>query len=284
VPTGVFSPILKHLPCRGVLTLIGLFSAAWFLTVEGANAEVVLAPHRAVYRLDLIDESNRSTWSTVAGRMVYELTGSSCAGYQQQFRQMIFLANAEGGRQVLDDFSSLTESSSSDRLEFQSKTIGKDEVTHRISGEAQRDEAGISVRYFTPFKAQSRLPKETKFPITYTKMLIAAAIAGQSSLDLPQFDGSDEKGVAQSSLAIIGPETKKMSSDEAKLVESRFGKQRVWPVSIGFGYEGQEISDYSIQQDLFENGVAVHLILDLNDFKLQGHLQELTKLEEKPCN
>jgi len=68
------------------------------------------------------------------------------------------------------------------------------------------------------------------------------------------------------------------------LVTKTFGKQRYWPVTIGFGYDNQPTSEYSIFKEILENGVAINLILDLKEFKLSGHLQSITKLDEKKCN
>jgi EipB-like len=185
---------------------------------------------------------------------------------------------------LLDDYSSISESADGNQLAFRSKTTGKDEIVHTVSGLAKRDTDGISVRYNAPQRLETRLPAATLFPVAYTKALIVAAKGRQTTFDHLQFDGSDETGKAEASIAVIGRPKSGTDSDEVRLVEKSFGKQELWPVSIGFGFEGQEISEYSINQDLFENGVAINLTLDLNDFKMRGHLQDVTKLEEKPCN
>ncbi len=269
--------------CR---TVWGLFGAFGILMIgqDFASAEVNLAPHRAVYSLNLIESSNHGSWESVVGRMVYELTGSSCEGYQQQFRQMIILSNSEGGRQVLDDFSSASETPDEKRLDFFSKNIGKDEVVETTNGNAQRLESGVIVHYTSPTRAELHLPSQASFPIAYTKSLITSALAGHKSLDLLQFDGTDTTSSAQSTFAIIGAEKSLSTGSEIDLVTKTFGKQRHWPVTIGFGYDNQPTSEYSIFQEILENGVAVNLILDLKEFKLSGHLQSITKLDEKKCN
>jgi hypothetical protein len=267
-------------------TLCCLFWAFGILIISRdlARAEVILAPHRAVYSLNLIENSNHGSWESVVGRMVYELTGSPCEGYQQQFRQMIILSNSEGGRQLLDDYSSVNEASDEKRLDFFAKNIGKDEVVETINGSAQRLENGVIVHYTSPTRSELHLPAQTTFPISYTKSLITAALAGRKSLDLLQFDGTENTSAAQRTFAIIGAEKSLKSSSEIDLVTKIFGKQRHWPVTIGFGYEDQLSSEYSIFQEILENGVAVNLILDLKEFKLGGHLQNITKLDEKKCN
>ncbi len=250
----------------------------------GAKAEVILVPHRAVYRLNLIENTNRSTWESVVGRMVYELSGSPCDGYKQQFRQMIILSNSEGGRQVLDDFSLVNEAPDGKSLEFFSKNIGKDDLVETISGNAQRLDEDIIVHYMSPTRSEFHLPQQTSFPVAYTRALITAALSGRKSLDVLQFDGTDNKMTAQRTFAIIGAEKTGNRESELDLVTKTFGKQRFWPVTIGFGYDGQASSEYSIFQEILENGVAIHLILDLKEFKLSGQLQSITPLDEKKCN
>ena len=263
--------------------LIGAFGI--LITGQGfARAAVILAPHRAVYSLNLIENTNHGSWESVVGRMVYEVTGSPCEGYKQQFRQMIILSNSEGGRQVLDDFSSVSETSDDNRLDFLAKNIGKDEVVETINGNAQRLESGVIVRYTSPTRSELHLPPQTSFPIAYTRALITSALAGRKSLDLLQFDGTDNTSAAQKTFAIIGAEKSIKSSAEIDLVTKSFGKQRHWPVTIGFGYEDQLASEYSIFQEILENGVAINLILDLKEFKLSGRLQSITKLDQKKCN
>jgi len=251
---------------------------------EFAKADVILAPHRAVYRLNLIENANHGIWESVVGQMVYELTGSPCEGYQQQFRQMIILSNSEGGRKVIDDFSSLNETSDGKKLDFFSKNIGKTDRIETISGQALRSDDGILVQYTSPRHSELHLPQQTSFPIAYTKALITTALAGQTSLNLLQFDDTDPDAANQRTFAIIGAEKLENADAELDLVHKTFGKQRRWPVTIGFGYDGQLSSDYSIFQELFENGVAINLILDLNDFKLSGHLQTIIPLDQKKCN
>ena len=265
---------------------LGLSLALGFsiVNVHFAKADVILAPHRAVYTLNLIENSNRSIWSSVVGRMVFELTGSPCEGYKQQFRQLIILSNSEGGRQVLDDFSSATESPDGKELQFGSKNTSKDEIVETISGKASRTDDGVIVGYSSPTREEFKLPPQTSFPIAYTKALITSALSGQKALDLLQFDGTDNKSAPQRTFAIIGAEKTESGDSELDLVNKAFGKQRHWPATIGFGYDGQQSSDYSIFQEILENGVAIHLILDLKEFKLSGKLQNITPLESKKCN
>ena len=60
-----------------------------------------LAAHRAVYELKLANTRSKSTVSA-RGRILYDFTGSVCAGYTLEFRQVSDLDNGEG-KQTLSD-------------------------------------------------------------------------------------------------------------------------------------------------------------------------------------
>ena len=68
----------------GLLTLGSACLAA--MTVAGVAHASALAPHRAVYDLELKNASDRSGITGMYGRMVYEFNGSACEGYTVSFR------------------------------------------------------------------------------------------------------------------------------------------------------------------------------------------------------
>ena len=77
--------------------------AAWLVSImaaghtQAAAAETAgLVPHRAVYDITLVDARPGSGISELTGRMVYELTGSACAGFTQNMRFVTLSTNQEG--------------------------------------------------------------------------------------------------------------------------------------------------------------------------------------------
>jgi hypothetical protein len=60
-----------------------------------------------------------------------------------------------------------------------------------------------------------------------------------------------------------------------------------WPITISYSVAGNrdEIeSDYTVFEELFENGVAQSLILDFKDFKLSGKLVDITFPASPSCD
>src|SRR5262249_22762275 len=63
-------------------------------------ADIMMAPHRAVYDMSLATARGGSGVTAVSGRMVYELTGSACEGYTQNMRFVTQMTN-QGGNAVI---------------------------------------------------------------------------------------------------------------------------------------------------------------------------------------
>src|SRR5262249_27869049 len=68
----------------------------------GQAAGVVLAPHRAVYDLSLLRSQGKRPVAAVRGRILYDFSGSACAGYALNFRQVSELDTGEGKTALSD--------------------------------------------------------------------------------------------------------------------------------------------------------------------------------------
>ena len=90
---------------------------AW--AVPAAHARV-LAPHRAIYEITLDRSRGGAGVSDMAGRMVYELTGSECEGYTQSMRFITRMTNQEGVASLTDMRSSSTEDANAKSFRFSS--------------------------------------------------------------------------------------------------------------------------------------------------------------------
>src|SRR4051812_26643226 len=90
------------LPYRLILAfplVLGATEASAQSTLALHNA---LAPHRAIYDITLARSEDGSGVSSAKGRMVFELTGSACAGYKMRQRMVVNIGDAEGKVGLLD--------------------------------------------------------------------------------------------------------------------------------------------------------------------------------------
>jgi len=250
------------------------------------NPDIQLVSHRAIYQLSLIEMANKSEWDSVTGRMVYELSGSECDGFTQNFRQILVLSGPKHGQRILDNYSTSSETPDGNSMRFLSKEMAGDGTVELTSGEAKLLDGQLSAHFNSPTQSELKLDKNTLFPVAYTKAVIRQAIARHQIYSALQFDGTDQMKPMQTSFAIIGNESSGNAGLEPVLVDKNYGLLKRWPVSIGYSSNVQKDStesDYTVFEELFENGVAQSLILDFKDFKLKGKLVDIMLPDQTKC-
>ena len=91
------------------------------------------------------------------------------------------------------------------KLRFHMKQMTDTAVTSQTDGDASLQRIGGpgEAHYTMPKDATVALPAGTLFPMAHTAAIIAAAREGKKFLALPLFDGTDENGAEDSSIAIL---------------------------------------------------------------------------------
>ncbi len=91
---------------RGALSIGSVLVVSWSATPASAQSStgepVALAPHRAVYEIELAESRGASSVANMSGRMVYELSGSACAGYTQSMRFVTRISSQDGSPSISD--------------------------------------------------------------------------------------------------------------------------------------------------------------------------------------
>src|SRR5262252_436636 len=90
-----------------ILTAVIAWTTVHHAVAAPPTAQVLLAPHRAIYDLKLAKTRGSRGIEGVRGRILYDFSGSACDGYQLQFRQVSELDSGEG-KPALSDLRSST--------------------------------------------------------------------------------------------------------------------------------------------------------------------------------
>ena len=164
---------------------------------------VKLAPHVAIYDLKLTSSRGKRSLEGVRGRIVYDFSGSSCEGYALNFRQVTELDSGEG-KVALSDLRTATweegearASASSRRTTWTSKQISD------VDGRADRDKSSVAVKLSKP-EDKNFDAGTVVFPTEHMRLLIEAAQAGKTLLEVAVFDGSESGEKIYQSLSVIG--------------------------------------------------------------------------------
>lgn len=250
-----------------------------------------LALHRAVYDLKMIRSRGSGSVEGVRGRILYEFSGSACAGYELQFRQVSELASGEGKSALSDLRSTTWEDLAARKYRFNSENRLNDQVVDAVEGNAERRKDGVAVKLAKPKAKSLTLPADIVFPTEHMRRIIQAAQAGKTVLELGVYDGAETGEKLYDTLTVIG---KKIDAgdklpDDAAGKDAELAKLPRWPVTISYfekkkdAKREEQTPGYSISFEVYENGISRALVLDYTDFTISGTMTALEMKAPKLC-
>ena len=262
-----------------------------FVAALDANAQAILAPHRAVYDMSLDRAGASAGISALTGRMVFELKGSACNGYQQSMRFVTETLDQSGKASVTDQRSTFKEDARKGRFQFRTDQFRNDRLASQSRGVAVRSKApgSLSVSISQPKKKSLNVKRSVVFPVEHSIRLLEAAKAGKRLYSADLFDGSEKGEKVYATTAALG------ERKPAGVNLSIGGKERAsslndlaaWPVSLSYfevsSKKRDAVPNYELSFLYFENGVSRKLFIDYGTFSMRGRLVKLTMLPQKPC-
>jgi EipB-like len=261
------------------LTRFSVPTLAMICAVSGAQAEVVLAAHRAAYNISLASGAGQQAPVSASGLIAYEFRGSRCAGYASNFRQVTVLQKSEGEPVSADTKATTMEDGQGRSLQFHIDTSGSDSPTDPIDGKAVREEGGeIALNLGKPSPQELTLNKDVLFPTQHIAKIIESAKTGATTVQAQVFDGSDTGSKIYDTLTIIGKAGAGPVEDAADA--SALKDVLRWPVTISYfdASKKDQPAEYILSFDLYENGVSGSLKLDYGSFALAAHLVQIELL------
>jgi hypothetical protein len=262
-------------------------------TGAAIGADATIAAHRAVYDLKLKESSNRAGLASVDGRMAFEIAGSKCDGWTNNFRMVNDFKPSEGEARLIDTQSATFESGDGQEMRYTQTEFIDSKLDTEKKLSAERGSAGQAGKgeIEKPQKESFDLPGDAIFSTQHQIKLMELAKAGQTRDVSIVFDGSDGSKVYKA-ITFIGERREPGKSGVTLSGESadRLAGLASWPVSISYfpakaeEPAAEETPSYQVGFQLFENGVAANLILDYGDFKLAGDLKQLEFIDQPACN
>jgi hypothetical protein len=279
---------VRALACAAAIMMSGP------LGVEVANAatdpaSIKLIPHRAIYDLKLKSVRSGRAIESVSGRILYDFTGNVCDGYALEFRQVSALDSGEGKSTLTDQETQTWEDGKARSFRFSSKNRLGEKVVSNVVGKASRDGRGLDVSLSKPLKKSFDAGVGMAFPTEQIRRIIAAARDGQTTLALPVYDGSEDGQKIYDTLAVIG---KPIAPDQRLPTDAAKGKPQLkgltrWPVTLSYFERTDKKLDklptYTLDFELYENGISRALTIDYNDFVLTGVMSSLDIRDPKAC-
>ena len=249
----------------------------------------VLAPHRAVYELSLLESRDRSGVKEINGRLVYEFTRDGCAAFALNYRQVMSLQGGEGKGGIIDFRSNTVEDDAGREFSFTSSSELGGQAGTKVGGLAERGRDGkIQVTLQHPEPKTVTLPAAAMFPTQHLRRILAAAREGELSLPVDVFDGGEPGDSASPSLTLIGNvlQPAEIGPDDITHVAG-LDKLPRWPVTVSYfdaaATEGDQTPKFTFGAEIYENGIARALKLDYGNFVVTGKLVALERLPPGEC-
>jgi hypothetical protein len=275
-----------------ILTASAPFAAAGIASAQGPAGSVKLAPHIAIYDLKLTSSRGKRALESVRGRIVYDFSGSSCDGYALKFRQVTELDSGEGKVALSDLRTSTWEEGEGKSFRFTSENYMDDQKISQVDGQADRAKSDVAVKLNKPEEKKFDAGNVV-FPTEHMRLLIEAAHAGKTLLEVAVYDGSESGEKIYQSLSVLGKRIApdKKPEDAAADKDVLAGLAR-WPVTISYFDKVAKVSDdqpgeqtpiYSISFEMYENGISRALKLDYGDFIIDGKMSSLEVLPASAC-
>lgn len=295
-----------HLNTRAVTSslLAGVFSVSAFGFAAPAVAD--LLPHRAVYELSLSDAERESGVENASGLFVFQVTGSSCAGWTMNSSMALSIVNNAGNAfQTETDYQAF-EAPAGDVFTYESNTHTSGEASSLVTGAAQRvGSGGLSMRRLSDEEATATAVAGTLFPNQLTEAVLEAAENQEPLFFSTVFDGSHSTGQAQAVSAIIGQRTtpslvapiraqSRLNLDEESAQLREDGLElwddfdtpiAAWPVLLSYfdPLEPDSAPSFQVAYTLDSNGVSDDVMLHYSSFSLRGVLSDFTPFRPASC-
>jgi len=279
---------------RTCLTLACI--AATAAVVPGAAAPaadpgtIVLTPHRAIYDLRLLRSRGKREIESVRGRILYDFSGSPCAGYALNFRQVSELDSGENKSAMTDLRATTWEEGAAKRFRFSSENYLNDHAVDKVDGEAERGTDHVGVKLKKPADKSFDLDRAMVFPTEQIRRIIAAGREGKTVVEMPLYDGSDNGEKVYSTMTLIG---RAIAPDEKVPTDAAAGQAALkgltrWPVTISYFDRNdpkreEQTPVYAITFELYENGISRALQLDYDDFVIAGDMSQLDIKDTPAC-
>ena len=257
--------------------------AAWLsipLALSAATPAMAwnIAPHRAVYEVDLLSVRNSSSIGDVEGLMSFRWA-DSCDGWTVEQSYWIRFLYSQGDDLDITSNYATWETYAGDELAFSLRSTADGEVDKEIRGQARRGDDGGLVNYRLPETGEFGLPVGTMFPTEHTLAVLDRAEAGEAFFNALLFDGTEVSELTEVT-AVIGPRR-----DAGDGLDDPLLARPSWPVRLAFHpvASSEATPEYEMSVQLYDNGVIDSMDIDYGDFVIRAQLRELEALPDAGC-
>ena len=270
--------IFSVLALSGAAALCAKLAVADPAAESRATAPQGLAAYRAVYELSLSDANLAAGGAGGRGRLSFNLSGSSCQGYQEIRHQVTELRTGGGAPQLLELRSATFETADGNGFDFDFESKSGRAAPKSVKGKAKKTSgSGLAVTLGSAKSRDVDLGGDNAlFPAEYLRRTLAAAHNDEKIFRAKVFDGSEQGHPVFDASTVIGKPSTAPATEKALKIQQLEGL-RHWPVTVSYFQPDAPDSTpvYVKTFELYENGVVHVLKIDYGHFVVAGEMKEL---------
>jgi hypothetical protein len=245
-----------------------------------------IAPHKAVYKIEMVQKSSSAQVSNISGQMYFEWR-PVCGAWTTKHRFGLVYDYAESPQlRIASDFTTY-ESITGDSFDFSSRRRRDGEVYEDLRGHAELSANGGAGKalYTLPQGTSFDLPAGTLFPMAHTLAVIKAAHEGKKFFRATIFDGSDEDGPVEVNAFIGAPVSPLALAVSGSNIDPSLLTSPARHIRLAFFplKDPEADSDYEMDLILHDNGIISDMRVDYKDFSVTQKLAGLESVKAETC-
>lgn len=245
-----------------------------------------LVPHKALYDITLVSNSNSSHFQNLSGQMFYQWQPGCEAWLSNHRFNMVYEYIDVPAMRITSDYSTY-EPFDGKSMTFTSQRRRDGELFEETRGSAQlgSDEKRPEAVFTIPEGLSFALSENTLFPMAHTLEVLDQIRAGKKFFRSTIFDGSDKEGPMQVTTFVGKPVETAELLNVAAGIDDKLLRGKAWNIRLAFFPLNTDDpgSDYEMSVVFHENGIIGDITIEYHDFSVSQKLVALENMENA-CN
>ncbi len=263
------------------MVVSGLFFWAVFTYIAAppkANNIAVIAPHKALYAVELKTMRSGSQIVNISGNLAYE-GQVSCNAWQSTHQFNMRYDYADNSSHQLSNSFATFETFDGKEMDFISKREIDGRAQKITRGIARKNDDSVVVTYTSPKAGEMELPAGVLFPMAHTMDVLEHIKKGDVFFKAIMFDGTDDRGPVEVNAVIGASVGDRVSAfSDIKDIDADLLHAPARRINLAYfpSQNSSQIPEYEMQVIFHENGIISEMVVEYEDFSV---LQKLVALE-----
>jgi len=250
--------------------------------------DLQLAPHKALYDIEMVSKKSGSQVLNISGQMYFE-GKMTCDAWLTDHRFKLLYEYADSSPMTITSNFSTYETLDGREFSYTSRRERNGELYEELRGHATRDKDGAGKAvYSMPEGLEFAIAENAFFPMGHTAEMVRQINDGKKFFTATVFDGSDKDGPVEINTFIGNPVPQPPPPADGKdgnvidasllAVPARNVRMAFFPLA-----DPQTEADYEMSVVFHDNGIISNMLIEYDQFSIKQTMTALEKIDP-PAN